>query len=168
MTLEEITVLSGRDTVALLLTCCGSKRWAREMSNRKPYRSTEELYNIADEVWFSLNEKDWKEAFARHPKIGDIKSLRRKFQSTAEMASKEQSGVTGAFEKTLDLLAKGNSLYESKFGYIFIVCATGKSADEMLTLLNDRLNNYPDIEIKIAAREQAKITRIRLEKIIQN
>lgn len=168
MTLEKLNSLSVRDCVNLFKMCCGSKRWAEEMKNRRPFSSVDELYNIADEVWFSLTERDWKEAFAQHPKIGDIKSLRKKFQSTAELASKEQSGVARASEKTLKALAEGNNLYEAKFGYIFIVCATGKSADEMLALLNERLHNYPDDEIKIAAQEQAKITRIRLEKILNN
>jgi 2-oxo-4-hydroxy-4-carboxy-5-ureidoimidazoline decarboxylase len=119
----------------------------------------------ADEIWHSLSEADWKEAFARHPKIGDIESLAEKFQSTAALASKEQSGVIGASVTTLNALAEGNAAYESKFGYIFIVCATGKSAEEMLAMLNERLNNDPDAEIHIAAQEQAKITRLRLEKL---
>jgi 2-oxo-4-hydroxy-4-carboxy-5-ureidoimidazoline decarboxylase len=168
MTLEKINSLSKRDAVTLFRQCCGSKRWAEEMTMRRPFRSMQELQTVADEVWFSLSPDDWKEAFAQHPKIGDIKSLRKKFQHTAELASKEQSGVAGASEKTLKALAEGNNLYEAKFGYIFIVCATGKSADEMLALLNERLHNYPDVEIKIAAQEQANITRLRLEKILKN
>lgn len=179
MTLEKLNSLSDRDAVMLFRQCCGSTQWSEEMSSRRPFSSIEQLCNAADEVWFSLTEADWKEAFAHHPKIGDIKSLRKsttlsgrrpvgKFQNTAELASKEQSGVSGAAEKTLKALAEGNNLYEAKFGYIFIVCATGKSADEMLALLNARLHNYPDAEIKIAAQEQAKITRLRLEKVLNN
>ena len=136
------------------------------MSDRRPFGDVPLLHEIADAVWNGLTDEDWKEAFAQHPKIGDIKSLRKKYQNTAALASKEQSGVASASERTLKALAEGNNLYEAKFGYIFIVCATGKSADEMLALLNGRLSNIPSQEIKIAAQEQAKITRLRLEKLL--
>jgi 2-oxo-4-hydroxy-4-carboxy-5-ureidoimidazoline decarboxylase len=166
MTLEQLNSLSPRDAVTLFRQCCGSITWAQAMRDRRPFQGTERLYEVADEVWRGLTPEDWKEAFAQHPKIGDIKSLRKKYQNRAEMASREQSGVTGAPEKTLKALAEGNNLYEAKFGYIFIVCATGKSADEMLAVLNKRLGNIPSEEIKIAGREQAKITRLRLEKLL--
>ena len=166
MTLEKINNFTGRDTITFFLLSCGSKHWADEMRKRRPFSSVEEVHAAAEEIWHSLNEKDWRQAFGCHPRIGDINVLRKKYQSTAAMASGEQSGVAAASEKTIQALAKGNELYEAKFGYIFIVCATGKSADEMLALLNARLNNYPDEEIKIAAQEQAKITRIRLEKFL--
>jgi len=166
MTFDEINALTQQRAVRCFLTCCGSKRWAKTMADRRPFESVERLYTTANEVWFSSSEKDWKEAFSAHPKIGDMKSLRKKFQNTSELASKEQSRVLDASEKTLRLLTKGNRLYESKFGYIFIVCATGKSAEEMLEMLNKRLNHYQDMEITIAAEEQAKITRLRLEKLL--
>lgn len=165
MTLGELNALPEREAFDVLLASCGSKRWAKEMVKRRPFVSVGRVHAAADEVWSSLTEHEWKEAFRSHPKIGGIKHLRKQFQATQHWAAKEQSGVTGASEKTLSLLAQGNALYESKFGYIFIVSATGKSADEMLAILNQRLNNYPDEEIKVAAQEQAKITRIRLEKL---
>jgi 2-oxo-4-hydroxy-4-carboxy-5-ureidoimidazoline decarboxylase len=167
MTLEILNTLSDRDAVTLFRQCCGSMRWAQAMGDRRPFGDIQRLYEIADEVWSGLTPEDWKEAFAQHPKIGDIKSLRKKYQNTAEMASKEQSGVTGASERTLKALAEGNNLYEAKFGYIFIVCATGKSADEMLRILNNRLGNVTSEEIMNATQEQAKITRLRLEKLLQ-
>ncbi len=166
MTLEKLNTLSDRDVVTFFRQCCSSIRWAQAMRDRRPFRDVEQLYAVADEVWSGLTPIDWKEAFAQHPKIGDIKSLRKKFQDIAEVASKEQAGVIGASEKTLKALVEGNNLHEAKFGYIFIVCATGKSADEMLAILTKRLSNLPSQEIKIAAQEQAKITKIRLEKIL--
>ena len=167
MTLEKLNTLSPRDAVTLFRQCCGSARWARAMQERRPFNDEQHLYAISDAVWNALTPADWKDAFAHHPKIGDIKELRKKFPTTAHWAKGEQAGVQQSGEKVLKALADGNKLYEAKFGYIFIVCATGKNADEMLTILNDRLNNYPDVEIKLAAQEQAKITRIRLEKLVR-
>jgi 2-oxo-4-hydroxy-4-carboxy-5-ureidoimidazoline decarboxylase len=105
------------------------------------------------------------EAFTHHPKIGDAKSLAEKFATTKEWASNEQSGVNEASILTLNKLAEGNKAYEEKFGYIFIVCATGKSASEMLSLLESRITNTPEVEIEIAMREQNKITHLRIDKL---
>ncbi len=166
MTLDKLNSLSHRDAVTLFRQCCGSLGWAEEMQKQRPFSSLDQLYSVADKVWKTLSVEDWKEAFTHHPKIGDIEGLRKKFASTAHLAEGEQSGIAGTSEKVLKALSEGNQLYEAKFGYIFIVCATGKSAEEMLSLLNARLNNIPSEEITIAAGEQAKITRIRLEKIL--
>ena len=125
-----------------------------------------ELLDDAEDEWYKCSPEDWKEAFSHHPKIGDIDSLKKKFASTANWAMGEQSGTSTASEETIKALAKGNKEYEGKFGYIFIVCATGKSADEMLAILNSRLPNDPKKEIEIAADEQNKITRLRLEKLL--
>src|SRR6185436_1014222 len=103
--------------------------------------------------------------FAHHPKIGDRDSLRQRFARTAHLSEREQAGVDGASENVLEALAEGNREYERRFGHIFIVCASGKSADEMLELLGSRLPNPPDVEIRIAAEEQAKITDLRLKKL---
>jgi 2-oxo-4-hydroxy-4-carboxy-5-ureidoimidazoline decarboxylase len=126
-----------------------------------------ELLEDAESQWWLCTEDDWKEAFAHHPKIGDINSLMKKFANTAAWASGEQSGVNTATDEIIKLLSEGNRLYEEKFGYIFIVCATGKSAIEMLNLLNERLKNIPEEEIQIAADEQNKITKLRIEKLLQ-
>jgi 2-oxo-4-hydroxy-4-carboxy-5-ureidoimidazoline decarboxylase len=125
-----------------------------------------ELLEDAEEQWWLCTETDWKEAFARHPKIGDKESLQKKFASTAAWASDEQSAVVDAPTETIEALAEANRLYEEKFGYIFIVCATGKSAEEMLTLLQTRMQNSPEVEIEVAADEQQKITRLRIEKLL--
>ena len=119
----------------------------------------------AGEEWNSLDRGDWLEAFAAHPRIGDVESLRKKFTATADLCGAEQAGVKDAEKATIQALAEGNRQYEERFGHIFIVCATGKTAPEMLALLRSRLENDPDAELRIAAAEQAKITRLRLEKL---
>ena len=149
----------------LLTACCGSTRWVERMLERRPFRSRERLLESARDIWFGLDRPDWLEAFSHHPKIGDLGALRARFASTGHLSEKEQAGVTGASGETLNALAAGNSEYESRFGYIFIVCATGLSADEMLERLRRRLTNHPEKEIGIAAQEQAKITELRLIKL---
>ena len=148
-----------------LFKCCGSTAWADEMFSKNPFGSLSEIKSLSDKTWFSLSEKDWKEAFSHHPEIGDTASLRKKFAATASWAAGEQSGVHQAGEKVLQELKVCNDLYKARFGYIFIVCATGKSAEEMLTLLKKRLINNPANEIMIAAEEQNKITHLRLDKL---
>ena len=147
---------------ALLQQCCGATRWVDRMMARRPFGSNDALLAAAREEWFGLDRADWLEAFGHHPKIGDRESLRQRFANTALLSEDEQAGVTGASEEVLTALAEGNREYEEKFGYIFIVFATGKSAAEMHALLRERLRNLPDTERKIAAAEQAKITRLRL------
>lgn len=148
-----------------IFKCCGSTFWAQKLAEKFPFSSKEELKIESDKIWFSLSENDWKEAFTHHPKIGDVESLKKKFASTANWASGEQSGVQSAEEQTLIELKNGNEEYEKKFGYIFIVCATGKSAEKMLVILKSRLNNSPQEEIKIAMQEQNKITHLRIDKL---
>jgi 2-oxo-4-hydroxy-4-carboxy-5-ureidoimidazoline decarboxylase len=133
------------------------------MLARRPFGSRIGLLTAAREEWDALEPRDWREAFSHHPKIGDRASLRERFPTTHEHSEKEQAGVSGASDAVLDALADGNRAYEVRFGYIFIVCATGKSAEAMLALLRDRLSNQPDDELLIAAGEQAKITALRLE-----
>jgi len=121
---------------------------------------------MADNSWRSLKDDDYLEAFAGHPRIGDISSLREKYQDTRELAASEQSGVNSATETVLHQLAEGNRRYEATFGFIFIVCASGKSAAEMNDLLQKRLANSREQELTIAAEEQRKIFNIRLEKLL--
>lgn len=166
MQLTELNRLSSSSLKEELTRCCGSSAWVEKMASFFPFRNKEELFQKADEVWNGLTEKDWLEAFGHHPKIGDANSLKEKFAATAKWASGEQASVQQASQQTVEKLAYGNRQYEDKFGYIFIVCATGKSADEMLDILQSRLPNKPETEIRMAAAEQAKITRIRLEKLL--
>ena len=167
MTLHELNTISQPELKEVLTKCCGSSAWVKMMMTYFPVDDLVELLEEAEEKWYECNKDDWKEAFAHHPKIGDVESLTKKFSSTAEWASGEQSGVNKASVETIKALAEANRLYEEKFGYIFIICATGKSAGEMLADLQIRLQNNPDVEIEIAAEEQNKITKLRLEKLLE-
>jgi len=166
MTISEFNLLNNDAKSALLQQCCGSKAWINKMLEEEFPEEREKLLNIAEEKWNDCTEEDWREAFLHHPKIGDIEGLRKKF-SKDQFAGGEQSLVDVASEQTLDALAKGNEEYEEKFGYIFIVCATGKLAGEMLAILQSRLVNDPKKEIKIAMEEQNKITKLRLQKLFE-
>lgn len=166
MTLHELNTLPKSQLRQELMKCCGSAAWVDKIMTFFPIEDLVELLEDAEEQWFKCSQEDWKEAFSHHPKIGDLDSLKRKFASTANWAMGEQSGANTASEETIEALAKGNREYEAKFGYIFIVCATGKSAAEMLAILQSRLTNDPKEEIEIAADEQNKITRLRLEKLL--
>lgn len=168
MTLTELNALDKPALSDALSKCCGATNWVRAMADIFPVADADALYQQAHDLWYSLTEADWHEAFTHHPKIGDVNALREKFASTAQWAEGEQGAVKHADQTVLEALAEGNDRYEQKFGYIFIVCATGKTADEMLALLQARLPNDPETEIHIAMGEQDKITRIRLEKLLAN
>lgn len=153
---------------AALVRCCGAEKWAVGMLSRRPFADDTTLFEAADQVWATMTRADILEAFTHHPRIGsDMDKLREKFGSKGDLewSGDEQKGVTAAAESTLIDLRDGNIAFEEKFGHIFIVCATGKSAAEMLALLNARLPGEREDELRIAAGEQAKITRIRLEKL---
>jgi 2-oxo-4-hydroxy-4-carboxy-5-ureidoimidazoline decarboxylase len=167
MTLHEFNILPKDQLREELMKCCGSSSWVNRILPFIPADDMIELLEDAEEQWWLCNEDDWKEAFGHHPKIGDMQALTKKFASTAQWASGEQSGVSAAAKETIEALAKGNHLYEEKFGYIFIVCATGKSAEQLLSILRSRLENSPEDEIKIAADEQNKITKLRIEKLLE-
>lgn len=167
MTLHEINTLSQPQLKEELMKCCGSSSWVKMMMTFFPADDMVELLEDAEEVWYQCSEEDWKEAFSHHPKIGDVESLTKKFASTANWAAGEQSGVNAASKETIEALAAGNKEYEEKFGYIFIICATGKSAGEMLADLQIRLQNSPEVELEIAAEEQNKITKLRIEKLLE-
>jgi 2-oxo-4-hydroxy-4-carboxy-5-ureidoimidazoline decarboxylase len=166
MTLQEFNRLSREEQRRLLFTCCGSNSWVDMMVGLFPFADRDVLLKAASEQWRQCGAEDWLEAFRHHPKIGDIASLEKKFASTAALAGGEQSSVRHATPDTLHALAAANAEYEDRFGFIFIVCATGKSAAEMLALLQARLNNSPQMELKQAMLEQEKITALRLQKII--
>ncbi len=166
MTIQEFNQLSRETAQQELFKCCGSTRWATALAGKRPFDNREALIQSSDEIWKHCERADGLEAFTHHPKIGDIKSLEKKFASTKEWAGKEQSGVESADIAVLEALSEGNRAYEKKYGYIFIVCASGKSAAEMLDLLQARMSNAPEDELKVAMSEQNKITRLRLLKLI--
>lgn len=150
----------------MLRRCCGASRWVEGMLRQRPFRDDPTLHRMADEVWATMGPGDVLEALAAHPEIGsDLEALRRKFADTAGWSGQEQAAVAGAHEDTLLALRDGNVRYRERFGHIFVVCATGKSAEEMLHLLHSRLPNDPTTELDIAAAEQAKITHLRLAKL---
>ncbi len=159
----KLNALPPPEAEAALLACCGSQSWARRMAEGRPYADASELIEVADRVWWSLAPADWREAFAAHPQIGAKKiEGEDQFQRWSEQ---EQAGVASAETALLAELAEANRTYAERFGFIFIVCATGKSAEEMLGLLRSRLGNDPETELYVAAEEQRKITGLRLGKI---
>lgn len=161
MTLKEFNNLSPDEVAKHLMACCGSTQWVTKMMTHFPFDSEKALVDFSTKIWYDqCNESDWRASFEHHPKIGDLSSLKEKF------AGKEQASVAAATEDTLKALAAANAEYESKFGFIFIVCATGKSAQEMLDLLLDRLKNSAMEELHIAMGEQQKITLIRFAKLM--
>lgn len=166
--LKHLNALPVAEAQDELRRCCGASRWVAAMAARRPFPDPAALYTAADQDWAALGPDDWREAFAHHPRIGDKEALRARFASTSQWAAGEQTGVGAASEDVLEALARGNRDYEARFGHIFIVCATGKSAEEMLGMLNARLGNEPERELRVAAVEQARITRIRLEKLLQS
>ncbi|HYP78154.1 MAG TPA: 2-oxo-4-hydroxy-4-carboxy-5-ureidoimidazoline decarboxylase [Polyangiaceae bacterium] len=162
----SLNALSRSEAAEALTRCCGSTRWVQGMLARLPFASQTAMFAAAVEIWAQLGPEDYREAFAHHPEIGsNLGELRAKFAKTADWAETEQRAALGASEATLRALRDGNRAYRERFGFSFIVCATGKSADEMLGLLRARLKHAPDLELDIAATEQAKITHLRLEKL---
>ena len=149
-----------------LTKCCGSQRWSTAVEAGRPYATLDELTNRAGEIWWTLDREDWLEAFRSHPKIGEKKIENAVAAQSQQWSAQEQRGVEHASVETTGKLATLNLDYEQKFGFIFIVCATGKSSDEILALLERRLANDPAAELRIAAAEQAKITELRLRKLI--
>lgn len=167
MTIAAFDHLDPEEKKALLSQCCASSAWVDKMLKMPPAEDLIDLFEDAEESWYACKEDDWKEAFLHHSKFNDIHALKEKFFSD-QFEANEQSSIEGASEKTLQFLAEGNKRYEEKFGYIFIVCASGKSADEILEILNNRLQNDPEDEIKIAMDEQNKITKLRLENLFHS
>jgi OHCU decarboxylase len=157
--LDRLNRLPHAVAEAELLGCCASRRWAAEVVAGRPYPTTDALQAAGERAWWALGEADWLEAFAAHPRIGD--------RDRADPSARaEQRGVAGASAEILAALAEGNRRYEERFGRVFLVFATGRTADEMLALLRRRLGNDPAAELRLAAGEQARITRARLERLL--
>jgi len=136
------------------------------MVDERPFVNVDELLGKADSIWWSLEPDDWLAAFRSHPKIGERKAAEEVADQARAWSEAEQSGTRDAAEETAQALSEGNREYEQRFGYIFIVCATGKTAEEMLGILRERLSNDSDKELRVAAEEQRKITRLRLKKLV--
>lgn len=164
MKLAYLNELADEAAAEELLRCCGSRRWVAAILERRPFADEATLFQAADEIWFALDEADHLEAFAHHPRIGE-KQIRDRFASTEAWSKGEQSGVSAASEEVIQGLAEGNRAYDEKFGFVFLICATGKSASEMLQALQARLGNSREQELENAAREHSQITCLRLQKL---
>lgn len=149
--------------VEAMLACCGARRWAKAMAGLRPIASVKKLSEAADHEWSRMEEPDWLEAFAGHPRIGERKAAHATPKSAA-WSAQEQSSTSQAAERVIAELAAGNALYEERYGFTYIVCATGKSAEEMLAILRRRLASSREAELREAAEQQRQITQIRLGK----
>lgn len=157
---DYLNALSAEAVRASLTQCCGAGRWVEEMARSRPFASDAEVLEAAERAWWGLQPADWLEALARHPRIGETS------KDAASWSREEQSGVVKAAAEVRAALAEGNREYEKRFGHVFLICATGRSAEEMLAELRRRLGHDPARELEVAAGEQAKITRLRLEKLV--
>lgn len=166
--LERFNTLNSADAHSVMMTACGSGKWALLMTRGRPYQTTMSLMRAADASADALGNEDWLEAFSHHPRIGERNLHQPKFAETAVQSSREQSGMAGASEEVRRAFEAGNREYESKFGHVFLICATGKSGEEMLESLRRRMMNEPEREFAQAVSEQRAITRIRLERMFSS
>ena len=166
--LEWFNRLPRQGALRALLDCCGSRKWAQQMATHRPFTSEAELIEAANKTWSVLAREDWLEAFLHHPPIGEKRAKVKQSATASRWSAKEQSASQQAAPEVLEKLAAQNRAYAEKFGYVFLICATGKSIEEILNSLRQRLPNDPDTELRIAAEEQRKITRLRLEKLLES
>jgi 2-oxo-4-hydroxy-4-carboxy-5-ureidoimidazoline decarboxylase len=166
MNIEQLNSFTVEQATHTFMQCCTSSTWVNTMVQARPFTDKRAIVNQADLAWQELTEADYLEAFEGHPKIGDVSSLRAKYANTKELAGTEQSLVKEANDDVLEVLSQGNADYETKFSFIFIVCATGKSAKEMSDLLQARLPNNKAQELANAAEEQRKIFQLRIDKAL--
>jgi allantoicase len=166
--LERFNRLPRQRALRALLDCCGSKKWAQQMDARRPFAGETELFDAADETWSALAREDWLEAFQHHPPIGGTRGKAKQSTTASRWSAKEQSSAQKAKPEVLEALAAQNRTYAEKFGYVFLICATGKSCEEILSAVRQRQLNDPDTELRVAAEEQRKITRLRLEKLLDS
>ena len=166
--LAQFNRLPRQRAMRVLLDCCGSKKWAQQMAARRPFASESEFAGAADNIWSALAREDWLEAFLHHPPIGETRAKAKQSATANRWSAKEQSLAQKAAPEVLEALAVQNRAYSEKFGYVFLICATGKSSEEILHVLRQRLPNDPGAELRVAAEEQRKITRLRLEKLLES
>ena len=167
MTIAELNALGREEVRSLLEACCGSSRWIEAMLSKRPFISQEHLLNAADESWSETGPEDWLEAFSHHPRIGEKKAATLQGDLAASWSKGEQSSAGAAGTSVQEELAGINRRYEERFGYIYIVCATGKTVEELLEIARDRMSNDRETELRVAAEEQRKITQLRLRKLLE-
>lgn len=165
--LEHWNRLSPQEAAQEILPCCGSSAWARELTARRPFSDVASMISASDKIWNSLTEQDWLEAFSKHPRIGERKATQAASARSAEWSKREQQNVALARDDVRSALAAANHEYEQRFGRVFLVCATGRSAAEMLDNLQRRMKNDDAAELREAAEEQRKITNLRLKKWLE-
>lgn len=159
-----MTVHVPRDGIA---STCGSARWVDLVVAGGPYEDVAALHAAADAAFDQLDEPDWLEAFAHHPRIGDIEALRERFAASGAFSEREQSALATTHESVLEAIHRGNDEYEQKFGFVFLVRAAGRTADEILEQQRERLGNDRPRELEIAAQQQREITHLRLDAQLQ-
>lgn len=164
--LECLNRLQPAQAIKALLDCCGSRKWATAMAKCRPFATDKGLLAAADKIWEGLKENDWLEAFHHHPPIGGKRARAKQSSKAGVWSAKEQSAVKTAAPEALAALAEENRTYAKKFGYVFLICAAGKTSDEILMCLRQRMSNLPEAELHAAAEEQRKITRLRLEQLL--
>jgi OHCU decarboxylase len=159
--------LSDAQAAARLRVCCGAQRWVEAMMAARPFSTPQRAREAADRIWNALDREDWLEAFDHHPRIGETNAAIAQDARGAARSSSEQSGVASAEATIKRQLAKVNEDYERRFGYIYIVCAAGKSAEELLAIARSRLGNDSAAELRAAAEEQRKIMQLRLAELLE-
>jgi OHCU decarboxylase len=166
VTLDELNALPDDSAIEAFTACCGARRWVAAMMSRRPFSSVDELLDVANESWRATNESDWQEAFDHHPRIGEDRSRASQSDQATAWSEGEQSRAASADDTVKRQLAKVNGEYEARFGHIYIVCASGRPANELLRVARERLGNDPATELRVAAEEQRKITELRLRKLL--
>jgi len=160
--------LPRRTAIKSLLDCCGCKKWAEQLTALRPFATRSQLFEASDKIWNALSHDQWVEAFRHHPPIGGKQSAAKQSATASRWSSAEQSNAQVAAPALLTSLAEGNRAYAAKFGYVFLICATGKASEEILKAMQQRMSNNPETEIRVAAEEQRTITRLRLEKLLDS
>jgi len=165
--IQQFNEMRAAQAQKALLDCCGSKEWAEQMMAKRSFPSEADLFGAADAIWSALGQRDWLEAFRHHPAIGAAKAKAKQSAKAKKWSAGEQSVAQRSQAETLAEMTEANFEYHAKFGYVFLICATGKSTDEILANLRKRMPNDPKTELRVAAEEQSKITRLRLEKLLR-
>jgi OHCU decarboxylase len=153
--------LKKKEAIGALLLVCHSRKWATQVAAGRPYDDVDSLLAAADKTWMALDPDDWLEALDAHPRIGE------RGGRSAEFSKQEQAGVGNAGQDVQAAIAAGNAEYEERFGHVFLISAAGRSAEEILATLTDRLGNDPDTELRVAAEEHRRITRLRIERLLE-
>lgn len=164
--LARFNVIPREEAISALMRCCGSRCWAEQVAAKRPFESIADLHREAESAWAAVRDEDRLEAYGHHPRIGATPDDRARAAGTAEWSAKEQSRMASASPAEREEFLRLNAEYERRFGFVFLICATGKKPPEMLAALRSRIQNSREEELRNAAQEQALITRLRIEKML--